>query len=88
MKRRKPIGTKKRPAVKSEERDEGTDRQTYKVRCSLERAFYLSVEAHDGREAEFIAEQFCEDHERVREKDCHWDSETSHKHLTFEAEES
>lgn len=75
------------PMLKTEERPRH-ELGTFKVRCSLERAFYLSVEAHDGREAEFIAEQFCEDHERTREKDCHWDSEASHKHMTFEAEEA
>ena len=88
MKRCITIGTKKRPAVKSQERDEGTSRREYRVRCSLERAFHLSVEAHDRREAEILAEQFCEEHERGREKDCHWDSEASHKHLTFEVEEA
>ena len=86
MKQRKPIGTKKRPAVKSEERDEGMDRQTYKVRCSLENAFYLFVEAHSSDEAEVIAEQFCEKHDR--EEDCFWDSEASYKHSKFEAEEA
>lgn len=86
MKQRKPIGTKKRPAVKSEERNEGADRQTYKVRCSLENAFYLFVEAHSSDEAEMIAEQFCEKHDR--EEDCFWDSEASYKHSKFEAEEA
>ena len=86
MKRKKPIGTKKRSAVKSEERDEGRDRQTYKVRCSLENAFYLLVEAHSSEEAETVAEQYCEKHDR--EEDCFWDSEASYKHLKFEAEEA
>lgn len=86
MKRRKPMGTKKRHAAKSEERDEGMDRQTYKVRCSLENAFYMFVEAHSSDEAETIAEQVCE--KRDREEDCFWDSEASYKHSTFEAEEA
>lgn len=86
MKRRKPIGTKKRSATKSEERDENMGRQTYKVRCSLENAFYLSVEARDSDEAEEIARQFCE--KRDREEDCFWDSEASYKHSKFEAEEA
>ena len=86
MKRKKPIGTKKHPAVKSEERDEGTGRQTFKVRCSLENAFYLIVEAHDSDEAELLAEQYCEKHDR--EEDCFWDSEASYKHSKFEAEEA
>ena len=86
MKRRKPIGTKTRPAVKSEERDVGADRRTYKVRCSLENAFYLFIEAHSSDEAETIAAQYCEKHDR--EEDCFWDSEASYKHSTFEAEEA
>lgn len=86
MKRRKPIGTKRHPAAKSEERDEGNDRQTYKVRCSLENAFYMFVEAHSNDEAELIAERVCE--KRDREEDCFWDSEASYKHSKFEAEEA
>lgn len=86
MKGKKLVGAKKRPAVKSEERDEGMDRRTYKVRCSLENAFYMFVEAHSSDEAELVAETHCEKHDR--EDDCFWESEASYKHVTFEAEEA
>lgn len=72
--------------VRSEERDEGKERQTFKVRCALTNAFYMFVEAHDSDEAELIAEQFCE--KKDREEDGFWDSEASYKHSTFEAEEA
>lgn len=83
---KRPKGTKRRPAVRSEERDEGRGRQTFKVRCALEHAFYLFVEAHDSDEAELIAEQYCERGDR--EEDCFWESEASYLHSTFEAEEA
>ena len=72
--------------VRSEERDEGKERQTFKVRCALTNAFYMFVEAHDSDEAELIAERFCE--EKSEKDDRFWDSEASYKHSTFEAEET
>jgi hypothetical protein len=60
--------------------------QIFKVRCSLETAFYAFVEAHDAAEAEIVAEGYCR--ERDSEGDCFWDSEASYKHSTFEAEEA
>ena len=49
--------------VRSEERDEGKERQTFKVRCALTNAFYMFVNAHDSDEAELLA--LVEEH-RVR----------------------
>lgn len=60
--------------------------QTFKVRCSLENAFYLMVEAHDSDEAELVAENYCREHDE--QEDCFWESEASYKHSTFEAEET
>ena len=46
---------KKYPKLKTDERPRG-ELQTFKVRCSLETAFYAFVEAHNADEAELVAE--------------------------------
>lgn len=82
MKRPKKKNYKK---LKTQERPRH-ELQTFKVRCSLESAFYLFVEAHDSAEAELVAEDYCREHDS--KEDCFWDSEASYKHSTFEAEEA
>lgn len=75
------------PRVRSQERDEGQERQTYKVRCALTYAFYMFVEAHSRDEAEYIAEQYCRKEDR--KADCNfWEQESSYQHSCFEAEEA
>jgi hypothetical protein len=82
-----PKKKKKRVLVRSEERDEGRERQTFKVRCALTYAFYMFVEAHDRDEAEYIAELHCRKHDK--EDDIpFWESESSYQHSCFEAEEA
>lgn len=78
---------KKRKAktIRTEERPRH-ELQTFKVRCSLENAFYLLVEAHDSDEAEIVAENYCRD--KDRQEDCFWDSEATYRHSKFEAEET
>lgn len=60
--------------------------QTFKVRCSLETAFYVSVEAHDADEAELVAENWCRESDARRDGGLFWDSEATHRHSRFEAE--
>jgi hypothetical protein len=78
---------KKYPKLKTDERPR-RELQTFKVRCSLETAFYAFVEAHDSDEAEIVAENWC----REQVEECldgqFWDSEATYKHTTFEAEEA
>lgn len=83
---RKRKNVKDRPLIRSEERDEGKDRKTYKVRCAHTYAFYMFVEAHDRDEAEYMAELHCRKHDK--EEDLFWESEASYAHSCFEAEEA
>ena len=83
-----PRKKEKRALVRSEERDEGRERQTFKVRCALTYAFYAFVEAHDADEAELVAENWCRESDARRDDGLFWDSEATYKHSTFEAEET
>lgn len=78
---------KKYPKLKTDERPRH-DLQTFKVRCSLETAFYAFVEAHDAAEAEIVAENWCREREEKYLDGQFWDSEATYKHVTFEAEET
>lgn len=75
---------KKYPRLKTDERPRH-ELQTFKVRCSLETAFYAFVEAHDAKEAEIVAENWCHETDRV-DGFMFWDSEATYRHSTFEAE--
>lgn len=83
MKRQK----RKYRRLKTEERPRH-ELQTFKVRCSLETAFYAFVEAHDADEAELVAENWCRESDAKRDDGLFWDSEATYKHSTFEAEET
>lgn len=85
MKQRK--SKRKYRKLKTQERPRH-ELQTFKVRCSLEMAFYAFVEAHDAAEAEIVAENWCRESDRERDDGLFWDSEASYKHATFEAEEA
>lgn len=79
---------KKYPKLKTDERPRH-ELQTFKVRCSLETAFYAFVEAHDAKEAEIVAENWCLEADRRRRPDGEfWDSQATYRHSTFEAEET
>lgn len=78
---------KKYPKLKTEDVRYGDKLQTFKVRCSQETVFYALVEAHDQNEAEFIAENWCRESDEKRDDGLFWDSEATHKHSKFEAEE-
>ena len=78
---------KKYPKLKTDERPRG-ELQTFKVRCSLETAFYAFVEAHDAKEAEIVAENGCRESDAKRDDGLFWDSQATYKHSTFEAEEA
>lgn len=78
---------KKYPKLKTDERPRG-ELQTFKVRCSLETAFYAFVEAHDADEAELVAENWCRESDEEYLDGQFWDSEATYKHSTFEAEEA
>ena len=77
---------KKNPKLKTDERPRH-ELQTFKVRCSLEMAFYAFVEAHDTDEAELVAENWCRESDAKRGDGLFWSSEASYMHSTFEAEE-
>lgn len=78
---------KKQPKLKTQERPRH-ELQTFKVRCSLEMAFYALVEAHDADEAEVVAENWCRESDAKRDDGLFWDSEATYKHGCFEAEEA
>lgn len=78
---------KKCPKLKTEERPRH-ELQTFKVRCSLETAFYTFVEAHDADEAEIVAANWCRESDEKRDDGLFWQSEASHMHSKFEAEEA
>lgn len=78
---------KKYPKLKTDERPRHK-LQTFKVRCSLETAFYAFVEAHDAEEAETVAENWCRESDAERDDCLFWDSEATHRRMTFEAEEA
>lgn len=78
---------KRHPKLKTQERPRH-DLQTFKVRCSLETAFYAIVEAHNAKEAEVVAENWCRESDAKRDDGLFWDSEATYKHSTFEAEEA
>lgn len=80
-------GKKRLPKLKTDERPRG-ELQTFKVRCSLETAFYAFVEAHDSDEAEVVAENWCREREEEYLDGQFWESEATYKHSTFEAEEA
>lgn len=86
VQRKRGGGEKQAPKVRTEDRHYGDEVQTYKVRCAKTDAFYLFVEAHNSDEAEFLAENYCREHDK--EEDCFWESEASYQHSTFEAEET
>lgn len=73
--------------IKTQERPRH-ELQTFKVRCSLETAFYAFVEAHDATEAEIVAANWCRESDAKRDDGLFWDSEATYKHSTFEAEEA
>lgn len=79
---------KKYPKLKTDDMKYGDDLQTFKVRCSLETAFYAFVEAHDADEAEIVAENWCREREEEYLDGQFWESEATYKHSTFEAEET
>ena len=72
--------------IKSDDVRLGDKLQTFKVRCSLEHAFYMLVEAHDNDEAERVAEEHCRERDAI--EDNFWQSEASYLHSSFEAEET
>lgn len=78
---------KRQPKLKTQERPRH-ELQTFKVRCSLETAFYAFVEAHNATEAEVVAENWCRQSDKEREDGLFWESEATYKHSTFEAEEA
>lgn len=78
---------KKYPKLKTDERPRH-ELQTFKVRCSMETAFYAFVEAHDAEEAELVAEGWCEKSAEEDPDGLFWESEATWKHSTFEAEET
>ena len=78
---------KKYPELKTDERPRG-ELQTFKVRCSLETAFYAFVKAHNADEAELVAENWCRESGAKRNDGLFWDSEATYRHSTFEAEET
>lgn len=78
---------RKYPRLKTDERPRH-ELQTFKVRCSLETAFYAFVKAHDAKEAEIVAENWCRKSDKERDDGLFWDSEATYKHSTFEAEEA
>lgn len=80
-------GKKKYPKLKTDERPRH-ELQTFKVRCSLETAFYAFVEAHDAKEAEVVAENWCQETDRKAPDGMFWDLQATYKHSTFEAEEA
>ena len=75
------------PRLKTDERPRG-ELQTFKVRCSLELAFYAFVEAHSADEAEVVAMNWCRESDERSDDGLFWDSESTHKHEKFEAEEA
>lgn len=79
---------KKHPKLKTDDVHYGDELQTFKVRCSLETAFYAFVEAHDSDEAEVVAENWCREQDKEYLDGQFWDSEATWKHLKFEAEET
>lgn len=78
---------KKYPKLKTDERPRGK-LQTFKVRCSMEAAFYAFVEAHNADEAELVAENWCRESDEKRDDGLFWESEATYKHSKFEAEEA
>lgn len=77
---------KKCPKLKTDDVHYGDKLKTFKVRCSRETAFYALVEAHDAKEAEFVAENWCRENEADPDGFPLWGSEAAYKHTTFEAE--
>ena len=78
---------KRYPRLKTDERPRGK-LQTFKVRCSMETAFYAFVEAHNADEAELVAENWCRESDAKRDDGLFWESEASYVHSRFEAEEA
>ena len=78
---------KRYPRLKTDERPRG-ELQTFKVRCSMETAFYAFVKAHDTAEAEIVAENWCRESDAKRDDGLFWESEAMYRHSTFEAEET
>ena len=78
---------KRYPRLKTDERPRG-ELQTFKVRCSMETAFYAFVEAHNADEAELVAENWCRESDAKRGDGLFWESEATYRHSTFEAEEA
>lgn len=78
---------KKYPKLKTDERPRG-ELHTFKVRCSMEAAFYAFVEAHNADEAELVAENWCRESDEKRDDGLFWESEATYKHSKFEAEEA
>ena len=78
---------KRYPRLKTDERPRGK-LQTFKVRCSMETAFYAFVEAHNADEAELVAENWCRESDAKRGDGLFWESEATYRHSTFEAEET
>lgn len=82
------MARKKRcPSLKTDERPRH-ELQTFKVRCSLETAFYAFVKAHDADEAVLVAENWCRESEARRGSARFWDLQARHRHPKFEAEEA
>ena len=78
---------KRYPRLKTDERPRGK-LQTFKVRCSMETAFYTFVEAHNADEAELVAENWCRESDERRDDGLFWESEATYRHSTFEAEKA
>lgn len=79
-------GKTTRPSAKTEERPEGRKLRKFMVRCERSFAFTMYVQAYSEREAELIAEQYCE-----RQPDEAWNPDMhrsfGHLHFRFESEE-
>ena len=75
---------RKCPKLKTDDVHYGDKLQTFKVRCSLECAFYAFVEAHHADEAEIVAENWCRGEDKKRDDGLFWDSEATYKHSKFE----
>ena len=79
---------KLRHHIKTDDVRYGDKLKTFKVRCSLECAFYALVDAHNADEAEIVAENWCRDEDKKRDDGLFWQSEASYMHSKFEAEEA
>lgn len=68
--------------LKSDDCHFGDILSKFRVRASAELAFYLEVEAHDAKEAQLLAENYCEKISPER-----WFELSEHVHKTLEGDE-